>query len=43
MLELAYVDGSTQSEIAARLREPLRILKTRMRAGLECLRGCLGT
>jgi RNA polymerase sigma-70 factor, ECF subfamily len=43
VLELAYVDGLPQSEIAARLREPLRILKTRMRAGLECLRGCLGT
>jgi RNA polymerase sigma-70 factor, ECF subfamily len=42
VIELSFFGGLSQSEIAARIGQPLGTVKTRMRLGMERLRGLVG-
>jgi RNA polymerase sigma-70 factor (ECF subfamily) len=43
LVDLAYYEGLTHSEIAARTGVPLGTIKTRLRSAMMTLRGALGT
>lgn len=43
LVDLAYYEGLTHSEIAARTGVPLGTIKTRLRTAMTTLRGALGT